>query len=480
MRCDIRNEPIGDVSRCFTLNTREVVTSPAYWEWYLGWLRERMDPDDFALMMADERLAIGDMCGQGAGWLVCPDCIGMFPGVERAEAQALTQQWESHNFSERWTPPGAGAIPLETARPAFQEALRRLGVAVPDTGTPAAVDRVSTPPRTSAVPRESRRPPAACGLIGFVILNIMVSLAVAFGVISYNDAQKDDELADAPTQIIFLTVTPIPGLNMQPGELQTTIDSLQLTGTALAALAQQERIVTATPVAQGDDVPTITAVATINPDYLPAVPTDLPPGEPSPTVQNDGCVRHVITSGDTVIGIAQSYGVNAGDILTVNGMTPADANNLQVGDVLIIPVAGCAALYTPTPSPVPTNTPFPLTQAVATQMPAAVNAQIVIANVEGVGNVNSEVVEIRNLGNVVNLQGWTLSNGRGDVFYFPEYRIHPDSRVLIFSRQGPNTPAALYWGREFPAWVNGDTVTLTDANGEVQSTFVIGVDQPLF
>lgn len=319
-------------------------------------------------------------------------------------------------------------------------------------------------------------------LVGFVILNVIVSLVVALGIISYYWSRQPEEAEPGPTQIVILTATPIPGLDMQPAEYQGTIDALQLTSTALAQDAQAVRVITSTPLEEGVVVPSITAVATLDPAILPAVPTDLPPGLPTPTAQDDGCLRHVVESGDTVIAIAQQYGVFPGDILTVNDMTEQDAARLQIGDVLIIPIEGCVALYTPTPPPEPTNTPFSLTRTAPTVTlpPTATNADVVIANVQGAGNVNSEAVEIRNIGNVVNLRDWTLSNERGDTFRFPEFRMQRDSRLLVFSRQGQNTPAALYWGREEPAWRDGETVTLADATGQAQATFTIGVDEPLF
>ena len=46
--------------------------------------------------------------------------------------------------------------------------------------------------------------------------------------------------------------------------------------------------------------------------------------------------------------------------------------------------------------------------------------------------------------------------------------------VRVFSRQGPETPAALFWGRETPAWAEGGTVTLSDSTGQVQATFQVG------
>lgn len=322
-------------------------------------------------------------------------------------------------------------------------------------------------------------------LAGFIVLNVIVSLLVAFSVLVLGGYFDADEPVPAPTQIVILTATPIPGMNMQPAECQSTIDALQLTGTALFERAEVVAVVTATPdLAGGLAVADVTAVATIDPARLPPVPTDLPPGavSPTPETEDDGCLRHIVQSGDLIINIAQQYGVFAGDILLANDMTEDDVTNLQIGQVLIIPVPGCAALITPTPAPSPTNTPFSLTQMAPTVTlpPTTLNAQVVIANVIGSGSVTNEAVEIRNVGNVINLQGWTLSNERGDTYSFPEFRLQQGSLVRVFSRQGQNTPAALFWAREAPAWREGDTVTLADAAGQVQATFRVGETAPLF
>ncbi len=318
-------------------------------------------------------------------------------------------------------------------------------------------------------------------LVGFIFLNVLVSFAVAIGLISYDRSRRPSEVAEGPTQIVILTATPLPGMALQAAEYQSTIDTQFLTMTALAQSAPVVIYVTSTPGAEeGIPVPEVTAVATIDPALLPAIPTDLPPGQPSPTPEGDGCLRHIVESGDTIIAIAQQYGVYAGDILLANGLE--EDHILQIGEVLIIPVEGCAALTTPTAIPEPTNTPFSLTRTAPTVTLAAtaVNAQVEITNAQFPGDVNSEAVEIRNLGNVVNLQGWTLVNERGDSFLFPEFRMQQGSLVRIFSRQGQNTPAALYWGRELPAWRDGETITLLDSTGQVQSTFRVGETQPLF
>lgn len=319
-------------------------------------------------------------------------------------------------------------------------------------------------------------------LVGFIFLNVIVSFAVAIILISYDRSRRPDEPAEGPTQIFIVTATPPPGLALPAAEYQSTIDAQFLTMTALAQNAAVVMVITATPGGDegGIPVPEETAIATIDPALLPAIPTNLPPGEPSATPEGDGCIRHIVESGDTIIAIAQEYGVFPGDVLLANDLGEDDI--LNIGDVLIIPVEGCGALSTPSPVPSVTSTPFQLTRSAPTVTlpPTAVNAQVEITNVQFPGDVNSEAVEIRNLGNVVNLQGWTLVNERGDTFLFPEFRMQQGSLVRIFSRQGQNTPAALYWGRETPAWTDGEMITLYDSSGQVQSTFRVGETQPLF
>lgn len=321
-------------------------------------------------------------------------------------------------------------------------------------------------------------------LVGFVFLNVLVSLVVAVVLITIDRDRRPVERIEGPTQIVILTATPLPGLLYQPSEYQGTIDAQQLTMVALADQPPEMMVITSTPgEEEGVPVPEVTAVATIDPQYLPPIPTDLPPGTATPTPPDDGCIRYQVEAGDSIIAIAQEFGVFPGDMLLINDLD--EDHVLQIGEELIVPVEGCAELYTPTPVPTPTNTPFTLeldtpTPTVPATVPATVvSAQVEIVDVRFAGNVNSEEVEIRNLGNVVNLQGWRLLNERGESFLFPEFRMQPGSRVKIFSRQGPTTPAALYWGRETPAWADGELVTLLDATGQIQATFLIG-ETPLF
>ncbi|NLX11246.1 MAG: LysM peptidoglycan-binding domain-containing protein [Chloroflexi bacterium] len=312
-------------------------------------------------------------------------------------------------------------------------------------------------------------------LIGFIILNVIVSLAVAVIVITYDRSRRPDvEPIEGPTQIVILTATPQPGsdTSLSPAFYQSTIDALQGTVNAYAQITAV--VALPTQAEAGIAIPDAPTLPSLDPALLPPIPTDLPPGQPSATPADDGCLQHTVESGDTIIGIAQEYGVFPGDILLANEM---DENAiLNIGDVLIIPTEGCAALFTPTPIPSPSNTPFPLTRVVptVTLAPASADAQVIISTVVSWGDVNNEMVELRNQGGAINLQSWTLTDEDGNTFRFPEYRMQQESLVRVYTRQGSNTPAALYWGRDTAAWSEGEIITLADDAGQVQATFRVG------
>jgi len=115
-------------------------------------------------------------------------------------------------------------------------------------------------------------------LVGFIFVNVIVSFAVAIVLISYDRSRRPNEPAEGPTQIVILTATPLPGLALEAAEYQSTIDTQFLTMTALAQSAPVVIYVTVPPDEgeAGIPVPEVTAVATIDPALLPAIPTDLP------------------------------------------------------------------------------------------------------------------------------------------------------------------------------------------------------------
>ena len=93
-------------------------------------------------------------------------------------------------------------------------------------------------------------------------------------------------------------------------------------------------------VAGGSYVPLATSAVTAVPIYYVTIAT--------PNV--DGSVVHIVRSGQTLIGIAQAYGVSVAEIKALNNLT---SDEIYVGDALLIRPAGTAV---PTETPTPTHT----------------------------------------------------------------------------------------------------------------------------
>ncbi len=82
--------------------------------------------------------------------------------------------------------------------------------------------------------------------------------------------------------------------------------------------------------------PTLTVTATRTPEPTPtAEPTATP--EPPATPTAAGPRRYTVQAGDTLRIIAERFGVTIEAILQANNLTPAQGDNLQVGQELVIP-----------------------------------------------------------------------------------------------------------------------------------------------
>ena len=66
-------------------------------------------------------------------------------------------------------------------------------------------------------------------------------------------------------------------------------------------------------------------------------------------------VVHVVKAGETLVGIARTYGLKAADLKAVNGLSDADL--IVVGQELILPLDASAVAITPTPAHTPTSPP---------------------------------------------------------------------------------------------------------------------------
>lgn len=176
----------------------------------------------------------------------------------------------------------------------------------------------------------------------------------------------------------------------------------------------------------------------------------------------EGCIRHTLAAGDTPSMLGAIYGVSLFDILAVNNLTEEDVQFLQIGEVLIIPLENC-------PKDIFTNTQ-PTLQPTASNL----GLQMEIVEITGVGDITREQVVIRNNGNVVDMSGWTLSDGQGNIFTFPSGRqLFSGASVIINTRIGIDTPVMLFWGQDVSVFESGDMVILKNQAGEVVINLIL-------
>lgn len=343
-------------------------------------------------------------------------------------------------------------------------------------------------------------------LAGFILINVIVSVLVALGIIFIVDETSDDPQTIV-TRVVPVEVT-AQGPAAEPGQLPA--DAFQRTIVAGGGTidAQSDRIVTleAIMATAGLSEPTRTprpdAEGGSSDDDLPALPDEvlegitLPPGagnrastadpgtaptnSPALNTGDDGCQRYTVQTGDFCVLIVEQFDTTLDELLALNPEINADCSNLRVEQEILIPGDSCQA-PTPAPTntliPTATRTPFPIgTFSITnTPLPTAVNAEVEITQILNFSDVTNEVVEIRNTGNgVVDLQGWVLESDSGLTYEFPDFRLQPSAIVRVFSRVDDNTAGALYWNQTVNVWEESDTATLIDADGEVQSVYTVG------
>lgn len=303
-----------------------------------------------------------------------------------------------------------------------------------------------------------------------VVLNILITMGVAYAVISLT-SQPTTSTSGQPMVITVpvlvtattdpnagpvvrvITATPLPG---SIGALPTGILETTQPGAANSTLGAE-----AQGVQPGGEE---TGFAT----------TALPPN----------CILHTVEANDTPFGIAEIYGVSGFDLMAVNGLDETSATNIQIGDQLIVPLEGCTLtlqeVFPETPAPIAETTEeavpgvesTPTPRPTLTLPPTASSAQVEIVEVISAGDVTAEGVAIRNVGNTINLNGWTLTDGEGNEYTFTERLLFSNARVVLYTRIGQDTPAVLFWNRSTAVLGEpGDVLTLRDANGVVQSTY---------
>jgi murein DD-endopeptidase MepM/ murein hydrolase activator NlpD len=182
---------------------------------------------------------------------------------------------------------------------------------------------------------------------------------------------------------------------------------------------------------------------------------------------------YTVQEGDTLLAIAQAYGVTVEEIVEANGL--ANPDMLSIGQELTIPNVPAPPPPSEPPAEAPTEpspTPSPLPPAPPTSTPTG-PPLIEIWQVLGSGDLMTEIVTVGNRGGVGSLEGWTLSDAEGNAYTFPALTLFTDAEVHLHSSVGDDTPRDLYWGRNDPAWNGGELVTLRDAAGSVVDTYIV-------
>lgn len=302
-------------------------------------------------------------------------------------------------------------------------------------------------------------------LLGFLALNVLVTFIVMLGVILVNEARGS--LTPTPIRsMLQVVITATPDPNYTPPVVYVVV-----TATLPSGIAIQPTPGEGTPQAtfSGEGAPPL------DPALLPPNLETAAPDDPN------ACPTYTIVAGDVASVIAQRFGVSLADLMRANNLREADLTRLQIGQVLVIPVGGCGlATNTPTPLATPTQTATPPSTSTAVPTLAADQLKIEITQIISAGDITQEGIEIRNIsGSLVEIGGWTLSDGKGNTYTFPDYQMFEGRRVVIYTRGGDSTPLALFWGLPRAIWDDPSQVAvILDANGNLQAHYSLREGAP--
>jgi len=106
--------------------------------------------------------------------------------------------------------------------------------------------------------------------------------------------------------------------------------------------------------------------------------------------------------------------------------------------------------------------------------PASDEIKAGIVSVIGAGTAASEIVVVQNdsTGPLV-LTGWTLKDGQGNTYVFPQLTLYPGGTLQVHTAAGQDTAVDLYWGRSSPVWSPGELAALYDAGGVARAFYRI-------
>jgi len=193
-----------------------------------------------------------------------------------------------------------------------------------------------------------------------------------------------------------------------------------------------------------------------------------PPASPAATATTPAqATTYTVKPGDSLSAIAFQFGISLQELMAANGITDPDV--LFAGQKLIIPVPGS---ITPIPTPAPTAVPTGAPTPVPTNTPPT-GPDLRIESVQVLPDARDSVAVITNWGMWARLKGWTLDDGQGNVYTFPDLSLFQGGSVRVHTASGTNTEVDLYWGINKAIFVSGRTLTLKDTTGKVVATYTV-------
>jgi len=305
-----------------------------------------------------------------------------------------------------------------------------------------------TPPGS---PAASQAPRNRTGLIVFGVLVIVGLIAIVAVLLATRGSGVSPTSTPTVTWTSTSTSTPsaTPTLTGTPSLTST----VTLTNTPRPTTAPIIVVVTATLERRASPTPVVVVVTA-----TPLIIKTTAPAILESPVAPGGCPTYTVREGDTVALIAERYGVSITDLMAANGLDEASVTRLQIGQVLIVPVTGCLS---PTKVPGTPSTPELI-------LPRLNVAQVIVA-----GNLSAEGLEIVNASSaLIDLTGWKLKSKGGLSYTFPNYRLFPQGRVVLYTRAGTNTPIALFLGQTKALWGDpSEVVTITNEIDQIQLVY---------
>ena len=162
-----------------------------------------------------------------------------------------------------------------------------------------------------------------------------------------------------------------------------------------------------------------------------------------------------VSAGETLGEIAFAYDITLEELLALNGLT--DPDSIGAGATIFVPISV-------------QSTPNGEAQETGSEG----GNQVDIVAVIGAGDLNSERVQLKGLGDVsLSLTGWRLQDEDGNVYTFPQITLFGNGAIDVYSSTGVDTVVALHWNSGEPIWETGETVTLLDDASNVQAIYLV-------